>query len=84
MLPVLQRLLKEPLLHFAVLGLLIFASFSLRTPKSAARPPSAIVVTAAQIDQMVTLFASTWQRQPNDTELKGLIEDRIAEGVFVL
>lgn len=79
---VLQRLLKEPLLHFAVLGLLIFAAFSLLTPKSVAPPPSAIVVTAAQIDQMVTLFAKTWQRPPNAAELKGLIDDRIAEEVF--
>lgn len=81
--PVLQRLLKEPLLHFTVLGLLTFASFSLRTPNSAALPPSAIVVTTAQIDQMVTVFTKTWQRPPSEAELKGLIDDRIAEEVLV-
>ena len=41
----LKNLLKEPLLHFAVLALVIFAAFHFLTPQTQVRPAASIVVT---------------------------------------
>jgi len=78
-----MKLLKEPLLHFTVLALLIFAAFGVLKPTTATRPASAIVVTSGKVGQMAAVFSKTWQRAPNEAELKGLIEDYIAEEALV-
>ena len=77
------KLLKEPLLHFAVLALLIFAAYGFLTPRTQVHPTSSIVVTTAKIEQMATVFAQTWQRAPSDEEMRGLIDDYVAEEVLV-
>ena len=45
--------------------------------------PDNIVVTAAKIDQLGSVFAKTWQRPPNADELKGLIDDYVKEEIYV-
>lgn len=40
-------------------------------------------MSAAKIEQMAAVFARTWQRQPTKDELKGLIDDYVAEEVLV-
>ncbi|HEY5705135.1 MAG TPA: peptidylprolyl isomerase [Terrimicrobiaceae bacterium] len=73
-----KNLLREPLLHFALLGALLFAAYRLvnREPKA---DPQRIVVSAGQIEHMVTTFARTWQRPPTTEEVKGLIDQYVRE-----
>ena len=78
----LKRLLKEPLFHFLLLALVIFAAYSVLGPTSAVRPDG-IVVTAPKIEQMAAVFAKTWQRPPTAEELKGLIDDYVKEEIYV-
>ena len=78
----LRRLLKEPLIRFAVLGLLIFAVNGL-VNRAASPPPDKIVVTSPKIEQLASLFANTWQRPPSAAELKGLIDDYVKEEIYV-
>lgn len=76
-----KRVLREPLLHFLVLGLGLFLAFSvIRDP--ATDSSSRIVVSAGQIEQLVELFTRTWQRPPAADELQGLIQEHIKEEVF--
>ena len=75
------RLVKEPLLHFFGLGILLFATYGLLGGKGAERP-AAIVVSAAQIANLRTGFARTWQRPPTTQELDGLIEDHVRGEVY--
>ena len=74
-------MLREPLLHFVVLGGLLFLLFGLtRTPgQDDARQ---IHVTAAQVKQLAAQFSRTWMRPPTDAELAGLIERHIRGEVF--
>ena len=74
------RLLKEPLLHFLVLGAALFGLFSLVGSKEA--EPAKIVVSAARIENLANGFARTWQRPPSAEELRGLVEDYIRDEVF--
>jgi hypothetical protein len=77
----LNRLLKEPLFHFFLLALLIFAAYGVVGPTGAGKPDS-IVVTGPKIEQMATIFAKTWQRPPTAEELKGLIDDYVKDEIY--
>jgi len=75
-----RRLLREPLLHFAVLGAALFAAYAVLAP--AASGGSAIVVSADQIASISARFRATWQRPPSSEELAALIENHIREEVL--
>src|SRR4249919_2585826 len=66
-------LIREPLVHFLILGALLFLFFHWRgdAPGSASHR---IVITAPQIEQLAVGFARTWQKPPTEAELKGLID----------
>jgi parvulin-like peptidyl-prolyl isomerase len=73
----LKRWLSEPLLHFVVLGALIFAWYSL---VSSDRPgDQEIVVSKGQQQHLVTAFSRTWQRPPTADEFNNLVDDWIRE-----
>lgn len=76
-----MKLLREPLLHFVLLGAALFAGYHFlnREPQAG---PQQIVVSPGQIEHMVGTFARTWQRPPNDDEIKGLIDQYVREEVF--
>ena len=76
-----MKFIREPLVHFLVLGAVIFLiSGLLRNPK--ADKPDRIVVTAGHVEQIIEGWSRTWQRPPAPQELEGLIEDYIKEELF--
>src|ERR1700751_2477737 len=74
-----MRLLREPLLHFVLLGGAIFAAHSLVSRRSGAGPHREIVVSQGKLENLVTGFTRTWQRPPSREELRGLIRDYVRE-----
>ena len=76
------RLLREPLLHFLLIGAALFGLYRLANPGSTADAARRIVVSAGRIDQLASLFTKTWQRPPEPTELKGLIDEYILEEIY--
>lgn len=76
-----RRLLREPLLHFLLLGAMLFAAHGILA-RGAGSEPGRIVVTQGQIESMVMLFSRTWQRPPSDEELQGLIRNHVREEVL--
>ncbi|MEQ1409534.1 peptidylprolyl isomerase [Neorhizobium sp. Rsf11] len=77
-----KRLLKEPLVHFFLIALAIFAMHGVVGDKSVPAP-DVIVVTASKVEQMGSVFTKTWQRPPTGRELKGLIDDHVREEILV-
>lgn len=77
----LSTILREPLIHFFVLGAGIFLLFGL-IGGSGEDQTDTIIVKAGQIDRMVEGWKKTWMRAPTVDELKGLIEDRIREEIY--
>jgi len=73
--------LREPLLHFLVLGAALFGLFSMLEKKDA-EAPTKIVISASHIATVSDRFARTWRRAPTDQELQGLIEDDIRDEIF--
>lgn len=71
--------LREPLVHFLVLGALLFLVFHWQG--SGGPGSNQIVITPGQIDSMAAGFVRTWQRPPTEAELKGLIDDYVREEI---
>ncbi|MEE1612891.1 peptidylprolyl isomerase [Microvirga sp. CF3016] len=78
-----MRLLKEPLLHFVVLGGLMFAAYSAFGPthQEAGSQP-VIRMTAADAEWLKGMWTRQWRRPPTDEELTGLVNDHLKEEVL--
>jgi hypothetical protein len=79
--PLLLRLLREPLVHFLVIGGLMFAVFTAMNGANEP-PPHVIVITPARIDQIAAGFESVWRRKPTEDELDALIEEDVRDEVY--
>jgi hypothetical protein len=77
-----KRILKEPLLHFLLLGAGLFIAYGLISDPGSSNTPGKLVVTVGQVEHLAAGFAKTWQRPPTDAELKGLIDDWVREEVY--
>jgi hypothetical protein len=73
-------LLKEPLLHFLLLGVLIFVAND-RINGNAQTDKAEIVVSLARQENLAKNFARTWQREPTKAELDALIVDFIRQEI---
>jgi hypothetical protein len=76
-----KRILREPLLHFLLLGAAIFAAYGLVSKRISAEPGK-IVISAGQVAAMAEGFTRTWRRPPTGEEIEGLIKDRVQEEVY--
>ena len=72
-------LLREPLVHFFLLGAGIFLLAAWVGDEDRA---DEIVVSAGQVESLVETWQKTWQRPPTRAELEGLIEDYIREEIL--
>jgi hypothetical protein len=79
--PLEKKLLREPLVHFLILGALIFAAY--KWTGSGGPGSSQIVITHGQIEDLAVGFARSWQRPASEAELKGLIDERVKDEIAV-
>ena len=78
----LARALREPPLHFLLIGAGVFGAYALlRDPPPP--PPERIVVTEALVDQLRAVFEATWRRPPSAVEMSHMLEDFVREEVLV-
>jgi len=76
-----QKIVREPLVHFLILGaLLLFASNLIN--KRTSGDTRKIVITPGQVEHLEDTFARAHQRPPDPDELKGLIRDYVREEVY--
>ena len=78
---ILQRLLREPLFHFTVIGVVVFGLYSALSPP-AAKQVNQISVGPEQIEQLQLRFEDTRRRQPTADELAGLIENFVRSEIY--
>ena len=77
-----NKIIREPLVHFALVGAALFVLYGLVNDSGSAGADNQIVVSAGRIEQLVAIFHKTWQRSPTAEELKNLIDDYILEEVY--
>jgi hypothetical protein len=76
-----QRFLKEPLLHFVVLGALIFAVYSWLNRSSPGNTSAAgtVRITGNEVVWLRETWSRQWQREPTVEEMRGLVTDFLKE-----
>jgi hypothetical protein len=77
-----KRILKEPLLHFLLLGAGLFLAYSLLPKDRRSAESGNIIITQGQIENLAVGFTKSWSRPPSPEELAGLVNDRVREEVY--
>jgi len=78
-----KRWLREPLLHFVLIGLILFAAYGyLQSDNESDESSNQIVLTTDDIRQLNIYFVSQWKRPPLPEELEAMVEDKIREEVL--
>jgi len=77
----LKKWLREPLLHFLLIGALLFVAYGLQND-GISDQSKRIVFTQADINRLSLLWEKQRQRPPTQAELDGLIEQQVREQVF--
>jgi len=73
---------REPLLHFLILGAAIYAVYGLTRPDVDAAPENRITVTAGEIGWLADSWEKRWNRAPTPEEREGLIAEYVRETIF--
>ena len=76
-----RKLLREPLIHFLLLGAVLFLVFDL-TRETDGPGERRIVVTADHVEQLAAQFSRTWVRPPTPSELDGLVERYVRSEIY--
>ena len=79
--PVRGRWLREPLLHFLIIGTGLFLLYQV-TRGGDESAPREIAISESRIEALAENFARTWMRPPTPQELRGLVDDYVKEEVF--
>jgi PPIC-type PPIASE domain len=75
-----MRWLREPLLHFLLLGALLFVIYGRVAP--ADKAGQRIVVSTALIVDLARQYRTTWMRPPTKQELDGLVEAYVRDEIL--
>lgn len=82
-LPRLKVWLREPLLHFLLLGVALFAVYSYtQRGRGGFESSRQIVLTLDELRQMDMNFQLQWRRQPTPQEFSSMVEDKVREEVL--
>jgi peptidyl-prolyl cis-trans isomerase C len=78
-----KRWLREPLLHFLVIGLLLFGVYAYTNRgRIGIESPRQIVLSLDELRTMAAYFESQWNRPPTPQEFQAMVEDKIKEEVL--
>jgi len=79
----LKRLLREPLLHFLLIGLALFAIYAyMHRGRLGIESSRQIPITLDDLRQMDLYFESQWHRPPTPQEFQAMVEDKVREEVL--
>jgi len=75
--------LREPLLHFLVLGLVVFAVYGyMHRGRGGVESSRQIALTLDDLRTMESYFESQWHRPPTPEEFNAMVEDKVREEVL--
>ncbi|MGD8377183.1 MAG: peptidylprolyl isomerase [Acidobacteriota bacterium] len=77
-----MKLLREPLLQFALLGAGLVLVYLLTGDRLGGSPERHIEIDAEEIARLADGFEGQWRRPPTEEELRGLVRSRLREEVL--
>jgi hypothetical protein len=75
-----RSLLREPLIHFLLIGLLLFLLYG--KAASPSREGNRITVDRTVVAALAGQFQATWSRPPTPVELKGLVDSYVRDEIL--
>lgn len=76
----LKSIIRQPLVHFLLIGGLLFALYYAVNPNINSK--DSIVIDDEQVSRMVTVFEKEWNRPPTEEEMKGILDRFIQQEVY--
>ena len=68
---------REPLFHFLLIGVAIYAFYGMFGDEGATDNPRIVTVTAGEIQSLADQWERVWSRAPTDRELAGVIKNHV-------
>jgi peptidyl-prolyl cis-trans isomerase C len=79
----LKRCVREPLVHFVLIGATLFAVYSaLHSKETASTDPKKIVLTANDLDQISLMWQAQGRPAPTTDQIQSLLDNKIREEVL--
>jgi peptidyl-prolyl cis-trans isomerase C len=79
----LKHWLREPLLHFLLLGVVLFGIYAyMHRGRGGVESSKQIALTLDDLQVMESYFESQWHRQPTPAEFQAMVEDKVREEVL--
>jgi hypothetical protein len=75
-----RPLLREPMLHFMLMGIALFAVYQWRAPADSSG--QRIVITQGVVDDLVTQHVAARGREPSDVELRHLVDGYVRDEIL--
>src|SRR5271155_5005632 len=83
LLSTLNRWLREPLLHFLLLGVALFGIYAyMHRGRGGVESSKQIALTLDDLQLMESYFESQWHRPPTPPEFQAMVEDKVREEVL--
>jgi hypothetical protein len=76
-----MKFLKEPLLHFMLIGAAFFALYAWLNP-GALQSERRIVVDEGRINSLAESFERSWNREPTQSELANLVDEFALDEIY--
>ncbi|PNI06603.1 hypothetical protein C1N32_00925 [Vibrio diazotrophicus] len=78
-----KKMIREPLVHFVVLGGLLFSAWSWVNPSdSAENDQNTIVIDQSRLNHLETLWKAQWKRDPAPEDVAAIIDRHLRQEVF--
>jgi peptidyl-prolyl cis-trans isomerase C len=78
-----KRLLREPLIHFLLIGAVLFGLYSFaQSGRPATAPSKEIRLSLDEIRQLTLLYQSQWRRLPTPQELDRMVENKVQQEIL--
>ena len=77
-----QKILREPLIHFLLLGAVIFLAYFYLNPADGSYAGNQIHISQNDMDRFVQIFQKQWNRKPTRQEMEGLVRAHLKEEIL--
>ena len=77
-----MKFFREPLVHFLVIGAVIFVLFGFMGQKDVEEQERAITITAGEINWLTDTWKKRWNRPPTEKERAGIIDQYLREMIL--
>ena len=77
-----MKLLRDPLVHFVILGAALFGVYSLATGLFSSNQARQVDISGAEIEFLAAGFERQWGREPTTEEMRRLVDSRVREEIL--